>query len=71
MMDCGALPLFVCWWVARVPCGVFFGWWLLVGLDSYVPLVNGCGAGAMTLLVIAPGYLMACSASPSVSSPAL
>lgn len=45
--------------------------WLLVSLDSYVPLVNGCGVGAMTLLVIAPGYLMECSASPSVSSPAL
>lgn len=45
MMDCGALPLFVCWWVARVPCGVFFGWWLMVSWDRYVPLVNGGGGG--------------------------
>lgn len=47
-------PLFfVRRWVVLWLGGVFFGWWFMVGFDSYVPLVNGGGVGGYGLLVIA------------------
>lgn len=41
----GPPPFFVRRWVVLWLGGVFFGWWFMVGFDSYVPLVNGGGVG--------------------------
>lgn len=62
MMDCGPLPLFVCWCFVRVCCGR--RGLRVVALGELGQVCPFGKWGAMTLMVIAPGYLMACSTSP-------
>lgn len=68
MMDCGALPFCV---LVGCSCAL----WCLLRVMAHGELGQVCpfgkwgGVGAMTLMVIAPGYLMACSASPCCLPP--